>query len=652
MRHGGAASDSLKGISLMTAVRARLMRRLLWTSCALVLTGSTLLAGCSSNYNIAYGTAVVTMNGVSGDFASYIVTIDSITLTRNDGYVAYPLSSAVTVDLARLNDLAELVETPAVPAGTYTTLTLALDYSTASIMVDVNGVPTAASAVDASGVALTVYYLTVSFDPANQLVINTSASTRLALDFNLTASSSIDLSTSPPKVTVRPFLTATVAPADQTVMRARGIFVVAQQPASGDYIVNMRPFADTLSALGALTVSTTSSTYFNVNGTTYTGSAGLAALQTLLVSTPVAAYGTLGSFATITPGFNATAVYAGTSLESPLADYFTGTVSAVNGNSLTLHGVTCVARFGWTPGYGVPGYFASVPVTVSPGTMVSEDGVAASGLSTRSISVGQLITVAGQATTAPYCALSGVTLSLDATGQAAGAPMGQVRLQPTPLWGTLNSAASGSMSLDVLSLGNFAPGAFTFTGTGTTSANDALPASYAVNTPGIDESATPAGTLLQAVGVVTPFGSAPPDFTASAVTPGSSTPQTLVVEWPNGAASPFSSASSAGLVVDLSNANLSSTVRYIATGPTRTDLTTLAASPTIAFASGTTLRLAVGPTLINGTSTIQAFNSTAGFASALSSALNGTNLVYRLACVGQYDAASNTFTATQLAVNL
>jgi hypothetical protein len=126
-----------------------------------------------------------------------------------------------------------------------------------------------------------------------------------------------------------------------------------------------------------------------------------------------------------------------------------------------------------------------------------------------------------------------------------------------------------------------------------------------------------------------------------------------VVEWENGgAASPFSIASSAGLVVDLSNANLSSTVRYIATGPTRTDLTTLAASPTIGFASGTTLTLAVGPQVVSGVSTIAVFNDPPDFATALSSALNGTNHVYRLVCVGQYSSATNTFTATQVAVNL
>jgi hypothetical protein len=341
-------------------------------------------------------------------------------------------------------------------------------------------------------------------------------------------------------------------------------------------------------------------------------------------------------------------VYAGTSLENPLADFITGTVSSVSGSTVNVHGVSFVPRAGFTlqPLF----YYPDIAVTVGPATIVSEDGVAASGLSTQSISVGQRIKVSGQSNFNPTIS---VATSLDATGTLPGAPPGTVRLQPTPVWGTLNSAVAGSMSLNVLSIGDFQPSALSFTGTGTTSANDAVPTSYAVSTPGIDESATAAGTLLQAYGLVTPFGSAPPDFTAGSVTAGTATPQTLVVEWENGgAAHPFVSATSAGLVVDLTNANLSSTIRYIATGPTQTDLTTLPASPTIAFASGTPLTLAVGPTAVNSVPTIGVFNSASGFATALTSALNGTNLVYRLACVGQYDSASNTFTATQVVVNL
>jgi hypothetical protein len=77
----------------MTAVRARLMRRLLWASCALVLGGTALLASCSGYNRVTYGTAVVTMTDVSGDFTSYRVNIDAITLTRSDGVIVEPLAT-------------------------------------------------------------------------------------------------------------------------------------------------------------------------------------------------------------------------------------------------------------------------------------------------------------------------------------------------------------------------------------------------------------------------------------------------------------------------------------------------------------------------------------------------------------------------------
>src|ERR1700739_3489302 len=192
-----APPDSFQGdISLMTPVRARLTRRLPWTLCALALGGVALLAGCSTNTNIAYGPAFVTMRDVRGDFPSYIVSIDSLTLTRSDGVVVEPLATPVAVDLVKLHDLTELLEAPAVPVGTYTTLALALDFSSAIISVDVNGVPTAASATAPNAHALSVYSLTVSFDPKNQLVINSQACTRLALDFNLAASNPVELSDS------------------------------------------------------------------------------------------------------------------------------------------------------------------------------------------------------------------------------------------------------------------------------------------------------------------------------------------------------------------------------------------------------------------------------------------------------------------------
>jgi hypothetical protein len=624
---------SLKGISLMTVVPARRLRRLLWASCALALAVPALLASCSGNQNISYGTAVFTMSDAGGGFAgfsSYLIAIDQITLTRSDGLLIAPLAQPQAVDLVKLHDLAELVQAPAIPVGTYTSMTIALDYNAPVITVEVNGVPTAVSALDPAGIALTSSNLTINFDPANPLVITGGVTVRLAIDLNLAASNTIGYGTSPPTLTSQPFATATVAPADQTPMRARGIFVVAQ-PASSSFIVNMRPFVDLVSALGALTVNVTDSTYYDINGLAYKGSAGLAALQSLQVSTPIASYGTLADFSTITPTFNATAVYAGSALESPLADYVTGTVSSVSGGNLVVTGASYVTRI------GVPSYFSSVPVKVGSSTPVSEDGVGTSGISTQSISVGQRVNIAGQTTTD-----ANNNVYIDATTEGA------VRLQPTPLWATLNSAAPGSMSLDVLAFNGLQPSVLNFAGTGSSAANNAVPAAYAVSTGTLDESATPAGTLLQTFGTVTPFGSAPPDFTAASVTLGSATPQTLVVEWVNGgAASPFSSASATGLVINLANAHLSTTNRYIATGPQKTDITTLPASPSIVFASGVPLTLSIGNDV-----GVAVFNSTSSFATELAATLNGVNLVYRLVCVGQYSSSTNTFTATQVAVNL
>ena len=622
----------------MTVVRTRRSRSAP-TLTALVWGFTALLAGCGGgNSTFAPGTPVITLSGTSGDFAAYRVginSVNSITLTSTDGTIvsASPQMPAESVDLAALTDLAELLAVQAVPAGTYKSATFTLDYTSASIWVNLNGQAVAATAVSSSGGALATGTLTITFDPNHPLVITRGQSTRLAIDIDLAASNSINIATTPPKVTVRPFLVMTPAPADATLMRARGLFVTVPS-GSSDYVMNVQPLTDLRSALGAVTVSTNAQTYFNINGVAYTGAAGLTAMASLQENTPTAAYGTLGDLSGITPGFHATAVYAGTSLESPLADHIRGVVSARSGNTLTVRGATLVTRF------GVLVIQNNATVTIGSATVVSEDGVAAGGLTPAAISVGQQIDVSGQATRD-----TAGNISLDATA-------GQLRLASTRIWGTLNSATIGSAKLDILSLGNFAPAGFNFAGTGTTAAN---PSAYVVNTGSLDESATAASTLLQVDGMVNAFGSAPPDFTAAAITPGTATEQRLVIEWVNGGATaPFLSDSSAGLVVALNNANLG-TIHEIRTGPAALDLNTLSSFPaspliTTVGADQSKLQLAIGrATLSTG---VSVFNSIGGFAAALSSTLNGTNKIYRLVAVGQYNIGTNTFVASRISVAL
>jgi hypothetical protein len=634
----------------MRVVRSQ-RTRLARARCALLAGAAALLVGCHGSTIFTPGTPVLTMGNTvnTSDFGGYIVNIDSVTLTDNNGNVVTLLGTAETMDLVRLNHLSELVEAPAVPAATYVSASVTVDYTYAFLFPIVNGQPVSATVLDTSGATASAYTVVVTFDPAHQLVITNQESTRLQLDVDLTASNSINTSTSPPTVTVQPFVTLSVPPVDTTVFRARGLFVTTQGLTSGFYM-NLRPFYDQVSALGALIVNTTDQTYYNVNGVTYTGAAGVAALTALPVETPLAAYGTLDNLSTITPTFNATAVYGGTSLESELAEYVSGTVSSRSGSTINLRSVTYFPPpvLSYPPlvdGVAVStAFYANVPVTLASTTLVSEDGVAASGLSADSISVGQQVTIFGQAA---IDTSTGQPTSLDASS-------GQVRLQSTPVWGTLNSATAGTASLDLLSLGGLGPSTFDFAGTGTTSATDATPANYQVATGSLNESAVVAGTLLQMNGIVTPFGSAPPDFTATSIAPASATVQQLVIEWNNAAAAtaPFATIGSTELIVDRANTALTA-LHYIRTGPTQIDIDSLPTSPAFTITTvGATgpLVLAVGSEAL--TTGISVFNTAAGFATGLHSALTGTNRVFRLVAYGQYDSGTNSFIASRIYVAL
>lgn len=629
----------------MTVVRTdpvRLVRALR----VLFVAAMALFAGCGGNTNVAYGTAVISVQSTSGTFLSYQVGIDSITLTRNDGIVVEPLATPQTVDFTKITDIAELLGSPAVPIGTYLSASITLDYTAASIWVDKGGQAVQVEPVATDGTVMSAAVITVTFDPNDPLVINYQQSTRLALDVNLAAFNTVTITSSPPVVLVQPFLNASTAAVDSTPMRARGVYVTQIGVSSG-FIMNARPFIDQISALGAETVLTTAQTYFNINGNVYTGAAGLTALAAQPESTLIVAYGTLGDLAGITPTFNATQVYAGAILQTELADQISGVVSARSGNTVTVHGGTFFSVLDQIQ------FFNDATITLGSGTSVIADGSTTNGLTSSAVSVGQQVTIFGQAT------VSGVPPSLALTMDATA---GFVRLQPTRLWATLNSAVPGSASLNMLTLQNYEPAAFSFSGTGAAAAQDASPTAYLVNTGATDESGTAAGTLLRIDGLVTAFGAAPPDFTATAITPGTATEQELVVTWTDtgsGTVKPFTSYSAAGLIVNLGNTNITAT-HYIRTGPTTVDLTTLPSSPLITTANvaAASLQLAIGLPVAGATAgtdiTVTQTNSAATLATAITTAFTGSapSPIYSLVAVGQYNSATNTFNASKININL
>lgn len=599
-----------------------------------------LFATACGNNSIDLGTPVVTLTDTSGDFTSYIVTIDDIQITRSDGSLQLLLSTAQRVDLTKLANVVELLQAPAAPTGTYVSLTISVDYSTAYITVDQNGKSVPVSLVDTTGATPKVVSWTIKFDPANPLVITKGKSSLVALDFDLATSNSVDINASPVTVTLKPFMAVNARPVYNKTIRARGLFVDADTTA-GTFALNTRPLHD-LSGFtyGALHVKTDASTYYNLNGVTYTGSAGLAAVAQLRENVQIGVIGSptaVTDLSGITPVFAATAVYAGTSLESLSADRLTGVVAARSGDTLTLRNAGLVDR------RAIVTFADSATVTMGASTIVSQDGVApATALTEQAVSVGQHVEVSGQVTVNG----SGNPLSLDATA-------GQVRLQPTTLWGLINSVAAGRLYLSLLSIDNLEAAQFSFTGTGT-SGMDASAGNYAVNTGSIDLSSLAPPAMVKIDGFANAFGSAPPDFNATAVTPDTSADSQLIVEWNNGGTTaPFTSQSATGIVIDTSNGYLAGTYHVIRTGPTTADILTKPPGMVItttdpAFVNQSAIVLGVG----NVSGGISTFNSAASFSTQLQTTLNGTNRVNKLVAVGRYNASNNTFNASSINISV
>jgi hypothetical protein len=628
--------------------------------CGLGLLLALLSTSCGNSV-FTPGTPVVTLTAKPGRFTSYIVYIDQIYFTRQDGSIAELPAITQHADLAHLSDKNSIYTLSPIEVGTYVSATVELNYSGSYITLDNNGTSVLVSPIDpATSASAGVISVTMKFDPNHPLVVSNQNSTPVAINIDLEASNMASVSSDGTtwQALVKPFWTATTTPGyENKPVYARGLYVTTDAK-NNNFVMNVRPLHDVInSPFGALTVNVGAQTYFQINGTTYVGSAGLSALsalQNIYANIQIAAVGApsttpFGNLSTIQPSMTATAVYVGTSLESTLEDQVSGFVSAVSGNQVVVQGAAYVDHLGDF------GFSQSIPVTLGPNTVISVDGQPNVTPTISSISVGQFITVLGAATSNAYATGVYNPTALDATGSAI--PGAQVRLQNSTFYGTLNSLSTGSMSVNMQYIDNYQPTQVKFTGTGAGGA-DASPSNYIVNTGSLDTtalSAAGAGTILRVDGMPTAFGSGPPYFTASAITPASQLDAELILQWAGtGSASPFSSATASGLVVNLADSSLQGGgSALIRVGPIDT-LNLLTQPPTqlvIAFNTGN----AAEPPLYGVGSAAAGealFSDPAGFAGQITSAVNNTNPALKLVATGQYDATTGTFTATSVRLNV
>jgi hypothetical protein len=675
----------------------------------LVCAAGFFAAGCHSNNNASgYGIAWVTLTDSPGDFTSYIVNVDSITLTRSDGAVVTALATVETVDFTKLNNIAELWGTATIPIGTYLSASIVLDYTSAVIGVQVNGVPQAASIVDSTGApggngtALTET-VNVIFDPANPLVITptyaTTAAQRLAIGFDLAASTEdVNLTSSPPTVTIKPYLTVAIAPPDNKLTRIRGPLINSSVELL-TYTVYVRPFYDEVDSLGSLSIFTNANTNFAINGVVSTGATGLNQLsQSSAGTTVTAAYTSFQPTPTPTAtagNFTAAYVIAGSTLEDVYTQGLEGDVVARTGNTLTVRGSTLQLNDGISV-YNT----ADATVVLGPSTIVTaDDQPTFTGLNYNSVAVGQHIIVRGICENSTAC--DGVlqptgALTVDATGNTA-TNTGSVRLISTNLWGSLVSSTAGNLLLNVSAINNWPIADFNFGGNGATAASDPTGANFLVNTGALAVPATIAGTPLWIDGFVAPFGTAPPDFKATAVNDELSVqqigsvapsatcapvaqieaaaldckPASMQVVWSSpGSSAPFTGLTATGGTINLADPHFVAGVIRI--GSEVINMTTLPASPpiiaTVAPASTVATASAAGSVpqtltpvflpdysygnpLAAAPAGINQFSAFGSFATGLTTALTATPAL-NLEARGTYDRATNTFYAISVNVVL
>ncbi|MCU0974714.1 MAG: DUF4382 domain-containing protein [Steroidobacteraceae bacterium] len=571
-------------------------------------------SGCSD-----CGTVYVGLTDADGDFLSYAVDVQSLTLRRADGAVVEALPVKPRVDFAQYVDLTEFLTAATVPTGTYVEGVLRLDYRNAEVTVESAGTPVPATLVSPDGTQLGVVDVRVVLDARHRLVVAPGRPALLTLDFDLSATHEVDLSTTPATVTARPALVASLEPVDEKELRLRGP-LVSVDVAGGSYRADLRPFHLQGGAFGEVTVRTTPDTLFEVNGTQYAGGAGLEALAAAGPGTPTIAHGTL---ATAERRFTAERVHAGSSVPGQGIDAVLGSVLARSGDTLTVRGATVLRRD------GEPRFVrGTLEVQVGPRTRVVRDGQGpVVPLDAAAISVGQRIAAFGELRQA------GEGFELDATE-------GRVRLHLTHVGGRVVTSGPGEVTLGLAVIDGRGIEAFDFAGTGASAAQDADPAAYEVATGTLGVAQLQPGKWVRVFGYVEPFGLAPPDFRARTVVDFAELRAQLAVGWGSeGTTAPFLEIGPAGLVVDLANPDLGLR-HHLKIGPRVIDLTGQPAMPRI-------VPPAAGPVayVIRQDGTSQGFGDFARFAEDLARRLDGSARMTGFGATGRYDGLASEFTA-------
>lgn len=590
------------------------------------------LGGCGGGGSSpADGEVVVGLTDAPGDFVTYTVGVTSLTLTLANGAVVETLPLSSQVDFAQYTDMTEFLTAATVPSGLYTKATLKLDYSNASIWVEdhAGNAVEATAVVDMEGNPITELEVSVHLEGHQALPIAPGIPAYLTLDFDLNATNQVEFGPGGEvTVTVEPVLLADVELENPKIHRVRGPLKSVNE-AEGSYQVILRPFYHTLNGdhdrFGTLTVTTTSETVFEIDGEVYQGSSGLSALAAKPTFTATVASGELKRHPR---RFEATEVYAGSSVPGGDADVVKGNVLSRVGDVVVVKGATLIRADGSIV------FNDTVTVSLSAQTIVRKQ-LSMDPHTIADISVGQRITVFGNLTSTLL-----TDLQLDASN-------GYVRMQLTTVSGSVVDTSADPLQpfeVDLQAIDGRRVGLFDFAGTGIDLINDADPDHYEIDTGALDVSEIAVQAPLKVRGFVTAFGQAPKDFVAQTVIDLAAIPAVMAVNWNPATSAAVSAISTTHIELDMSGVGK---FHHVARRGVVVDLTTALEAPELIAQADES-----GLFLIHQHGTVQLFTHFSQFATELEARLVSGSAVRWVHARGLYADSEAALTARFVRVKL
>jgi hypothetical protein len=413
-----------------------------------VLAGLAFLSGCGAGGGGgAAGTdptlTFAITDSASDDVVSFTVDVTSIQLRKLGGAMVSVLSTPTTIDLATLTDTSQILNAGTVPAGTYLSATITLDFTNAVCLL--TGQTTPATIQDDSGNPLTgLVTLPIQFG-TDRLICPFNRHRLLEFDFNLNQSLMAD--TAGNTVTVEPAFVMHVNPAAPKTLVAAGT-LTSVDTASSTFVGEITTLGGT--PIAPATFHVDPATIYQIDGMPSVGSTGLTALAAVSAGTWIQAYGSIDP---LSPELDVAFLEAGTGTYNGGTDIVEGHIIDRLGAAGTDPILTVLGHSS-DAGHTVFQYDTSFTVTASfASTKVVRLGLNQA-YDTDDLNVGQRVRIFG--------ALTGTNMDATRANDV-------IRMQPTDVFGhAAGPDVAGDLTVDVTRVDQRLQSAFTWSAGGTT----------------------------------------------------------------------------------------------------------------------------------------------------------------------------------------